>query len=63
MTPRERVDPLLGLVRWCARCGEEWPLDEEFWYFERCRHRTDHGQDVLGHCKACWSERPKKKVA
>ena len=29
----DRIDPELGPVRTCRKCGEEWPLDEEF--FER----------------------------
>lgn len=46
----EHVDPELGVVRLCNRCLEEWPRDDEFWFF------TAAGK-VLGHCKACWSER------
>lgn len=46
----DRQDPILGLVRLCRGCGEEWPKDEEFWYFDR------DGR-VLGRCRACWSER------
>ena len=45
-----RIDDILGLVRLCRRCGEEWPVDDTFWFFDR------KGK-VLGHCKACWSER------
>ena len=48
--PREREDPELGRVRLCLRCAEWWPLDGEFWYFDRKGY-------VMGHCKACWSER------
>ena len=55
MTTRERLDPFLGLVRLCVRCGEEWPRDGAFWYF-------DKAGKVMGHCKACWSER-KRRVA
>ena len=46
----ERDDPELGTVRLCRGCGEEWPVDGEFWFFDR------DGR-VLGRCKACWSER------
>ncbi len=46
----DRHDPELGAVRLCNRCGEEWPRDGEFWYF-------DAKGKVMGHCKACWSER------
>ena len=48
-TKLERVDPILGLVRLCRGCGEEWPVDDEFFFFQRGR--------VMGRCKACWSER------
>jgi hypothetical protein len=48
----DRQDAELGLVRHCNRCGEEWPKDGEFFYF-------DKRGDVMGHCKACWSERPR----
>jgi hypothetical protein len=43
-------DPELGTVRYCRGCGETWPLDDEFWYFDKRGH-------VLGRCRACWSER------
>lgn len=45
----ERDDTILGRVRLCTTCKEDWPLDEEFWYFDR------KGK-VLGRCKACWSD-------
>jgi hypothetical protein len=50
----EREDPILGVVRLCGRCEEEWPLDSEFWYFKR-------GGSVMGPCRACWSERNKSQ--
>ena len=40
----------LGTERQCARCLDYWPLDDEFWYFDK---RTGH---VMGDCKACWTE-------
>lgn len=48
-SPLERDDPILGRVRLCRGCDEEWPLDTEFWY--------QQGGRVLGRCRACWSER------
>jgi hypothetical protein len=49
MTTAE-FDPILGEVRLCRGCGETWPLDSEFYWFDR------NGKP-LGRCKACWSER------
>jgi hypothetical protein len=43
----ERRDTILGIVRHCNTCGEDWPRDEEFWYFDR------NGR-VQGRCRACW---------
>lgn len=40
----------LGLERLCRGCDEFWPVDDEFWYFDR-------KGNVLGRCKACWAER------
>jgi hypothetical protein len=44
------TDPELGTVRLCRGCGETWPLDSEFWYFDR-------DGKVMGRCRACWAER------
>jgi hypothetical protein len=27
----ERRDPILGIVRLCSGCEEEWPVDDEFY--------------------------------
>lgn len=56
-----REDPELGRVRLCRKCSEEWPLDTEFWYFDRRGY-------VMGYCRACWADRartyrPRLKVA
>lgn len=45
-----KVDAELGIERRCFACGEWWPQDAEFWYFDRA------GQ-VMGRCRACWSDR------
>lgn len=45
------VDPDLGKVRWCRRCKEWWPLDDEFWYTE-----PTEGHRAL-HCRACKADR------
>jgi hypothetical protein len=52
MAPVRRIVTELGEERRCSGCGEFWPIDGEFWYFD------PRGQ-VLGRCKACWSERPR----
>lgn len=49
MTRTERDDPELGTVRLCRGCGEWWPRDEEFWFI--------YDGQVMGRCRACWSER------
>lgn len=53
----ERDDTILGRVRLCRRCNEDWPLDSEFWFFQT-RNGTVR---VLGYCKACWSERDRSR--
>ena len=54
-----RDDPELGTVRRCTRCEEEWPLDEEFFYFQ-----VRHGRRVpSAWCIACWSERSRERWA
>lgn len=40
----ERIDKLLGVVRKCPRCGEEWPSDGEFFFQAQC------------YCRACFVE-------
>jgi hypothetical protein len=37
----------LGEERRCFDCGEWWPVDETFWYF-------DARGKVMGRCRACW---------
>ena len=54
MRTLDREDPELGTVRLCRGCGEEWPKDPEFWYFQVNRHGKP---DVMGRFRACWSER------
>jgi hypothetical protein len=56
MSALVREDDVLGTVRLCRGCGEEWPLDDEFWYFHQDRHGKTR---VMGRCKACWSDRKK----
>lgn len=55
--PLERDTEDLGIVRLCRRCGEEWPRDDDFWFFQERRGV----RRVMGHCKACWSERDRSK--
>ena len=49
-----RNDQELGRVRLCRTCGEEWPLDKEFFYLDR------RGK-ALPPCRACWAERRRAK--
>lgn len=44
-----RIETELGIERLCRRCDEYWPEDDSFWFFQDGK--------VMGHCKACWSER------
>ena len=60
------IDPDLGSVRYCSRCGEWWPQDAEFWIIQVrpagiCN--TSRGRayvlrsDVTGYtCRACRRE-------
>lgn len=62
MDPRrvpERVDPEIGLVRLCRGCGEEWPKDDEFFFIKKSGPQAGN---VMGNCKACWSERNRTKT-
>jgi hypothetical protein len=52
----ERVDPELGVVRRCTSCGEEWPRDREFWYFQGTGK-------IISWCRACYSERNRRRAA
>ena len=46
----------LGTERLCKRCGEFWPEDDTFWFYDK------HGW-VMTPCRACWSERKHWKAA
>ena len=45
------IDPILGPVKRCPKCGEDWPADAEFYY---PRHKG--GSALQSWCRACWSE-------
>ena len=59
-------DAILGTMRYCARCGEWWPQDSEFWIVQVRRagmRNTSRGRaytllhDVTGYtCRACRRE-------
>ncbi len=53
--PSRRDDPILGPVKVCTGCGEEWPTDTEFWYVQRLK--PDKPSRLYAKCRACWSER------
>lgn len=64
-----RLDPELGLEKRCNVCGDWWPLDEEFWYFQtfpagstyttrgRTYVRKTEVRHVYSRCRACWADR------
>lgn len=51
--PNPTIETEIGTERLCRGCGEFWPIDDDFWYFQ------DRGgrRVVMGRCRACWSER------
>ena len=51
-----RDDPILGTEKRCPRCGEWWPLDDEFFYRATPCHRL-RGARWQAYCRACWAER------
>ncbi|EMK5463022.1 hypothetical protein [Vibrio gazogenes] len=48
---KARIDPEVGLEKYCTHCGEYWPQDTLFW--TPLASRPDGLQDW---CKACRSE-------
>ena len=50
--PVPRIVTELGIERLCRACDTYWPQDAEFWYLDR-------KGNVMGRCRACWSERVK----
>lgn len=58
------VDPELGPMRWCGRCEEAWPDDEEFWAYYTVPAGTPTGTGYVRRkpvevfrCRACYSEK------
>lgn len=49
-----RVDDELGLLRYCKRCDDWYPLDREFWYFDK---RPGHVA-----CRACADARGRARL-
>lgn len=49
----DRPDPILGDVRRCRVCSEEWPLTSEF--YERMGQQR--GRRLMSTCRACRAER------
>ena len=71
MTPRRRIDTLLGTLRYCRGCDEWWPEDAEFWItYTRKRASGGHrAGTVMTQCRACayaahrrWYERQKRRA-
>ena len=48
---RSRIETDLGTEVKCAKCGEFWPEDEEFFFFNKGRPHS--------WCKACYRNDPK----
>lgn len=51
MTTANHMDPELGEMRRCAKCGESWPADREF--FNRV---LSSGRALRTWCRACESD-------
>jgi hypothetical protein len=49
--PRERIESELGEEVKCAKCGDFWPADPEFFYLSNGR--------LHSWCKACYVNDPK----
>lgn len=47
-------DPELGPLRRCSVCGEDWPLDEEFWMPQR--HPRSVNDRWMSRCRGCRRE-------
>lgn len=72
--PSRRTDPVLGPVKVCTGCGEEWPLDPEFFYVHTVRPgtyrrggreyvRTRSWTRFYAKCRACWADRNRGEYA
>lgn len=65
MRQRLRIDPELGLVRYCTGCADWLPDDAEFWYVSN-RAGTSYQRNGRTHrrlhdamaCRACATQRP-----
>ncbi len=57
-----REDPELGHERRCKDCGEWWPMDDEFWYFQTRVGVRGLSRTAYPYCKACWSVRGRGRV-
>jgi hypothetical protein len=50
-TGKYALSPAVGLELQCARCGEYWPADTEFYYAARSAPGGLHS-----YCRACYRE-------
>lgn len=57
MTTANSMDPELGEMRRCTKCGESWPADSEFF-----NQVVTNKPRLRGWCKACESDRRKPEV-
>lgn len=54
---RRRWDPELGWVKPCSGCGEDWPIDAEFYWMQRKPRKNGYALQPTSLCRACWLER------
>lgn len=50
---------MAGKSKTCGKCGEEKPLTQEFWYFDR--HSRDNPRPVSGNCLECFRRRMRER--
>lgn len=52
-----RDDDLLGPVRLCVGCDEEWPWDPEFWHLRGGRFNTSYPHRCIACCADYYAAR------
>lgn len=60
MKKQRYIETELGTEKLCIECQEHWPLDDEFWYFENRKTKTQGVvRRALSVCKCCYIPRYK----